>query len=132
MGKRILFLALAVACGCGSLLGPHTALAQTLPSDFEDVAVTSVAGPTSLAFTPDGRLLITTQGGQLRVYQNGALVATPALDLASRLCTNSERGLLGIAVDPNFAANNFIYLYYTGSGKVMSLTVPSYSDRKRV
>jgi hypothetical protein len=41
------------------------------------------------------------------------LLATPALNIASRLCTNSERGLLGIAVDPAFASNRFIYLYYT-------------------
>ncbi len=32
---------------------------------------------------------------------------------ANRLCSNSERGLLGIAVDPNFASNNYIYIYYT-------------------
>lgn len=87
--------------------------ASVVPQDFEDVVVTSIGAPTSLAFTPDGRLLITTQSGQLRVYQNGALLATPALNLTSRLCTNSERGLLGIAVDPEFATNNFIYLFYT-------------------
>jgi glucose/arabinose dehydrogenase len=60
-------------------------------------------------------MLITTQPGQLRVYAGGALLPTPALDLAARgdLCANSERGLLGVAVDPNFAANRQIYLYYT-------------------
>jgi hypothetical protein len=47
------------------------------------------------------------------VYQNGSLLATPALDLSAKLCSNSERGLLGVAVDPDFAANNFIYLFYT-------------------
>ena len=92
-----------------------------LDAGFSDDLVTGVASPTALAFTPDGRLLITTQPGQLRVYQGGALVATPAIDLAATrsICTNSERGLLGVAVDPNFASNHFIYLYYTvktGSG----------------
>src|SRR5688500_17495920 len=84
-----------------------------VPPNFEDVAIASVTAPTGLAFTPDGRLLITTQVGQLRVYQNGTLLATPALNIAGRICTNSERGLLGIAVDPVFAINRFIYLYYT-------------------
>ena len=84
-----------------------------VPPNFEDVAIASVGAPTGLAFTPDGRLLITTQTGQLRIYENGALLATPALNIASRICTNSERGLLGIAVDPAFASNNFIYVYYT-------------------
>jgi glucose/arabinose dehydrogenase len=83
------------------------------PPRIEDVLVTNVGGPTAIAFTPDGRLLITTQGGQLRVFQNGNLLATPALDISSRVCANSERGLLGVAVDPDFANNNFIYLYYT-------------------
>jgi glucose/arabinose dehydrogenase len=83
-----------------------------LPSDFEDRAVTTLAEPTALAFTPDGRLLITQRGGQLRVFKNG-LVATPAINLSSKICTNSERGLLGVAVDPDFASNNYIYLFYT-------------------
>jgi glucose/arabinose dehydrogenase len=84
-----------------------------VPADFSDTLVTSIASPTALAFTPDGRMLIATQPGQLRVFQNGALRATPALNLAARLCANSERGLLGVAVDPAFASNRFIYLYYT-------------------
>ena len=37
-----------------------------------------------------------------------------ALDLSAKVCTNSERGLLGVAVDPAFATNGFVYLYYTG------------------
>ncbi|MCP3139142.1 PQQ-dependent sugar dehydrogenase [Pyxidicoccus xibeiensis] len=87
--------------------------AITLPPSYTDAQVTAIARPTALAFTPDGRLLITTQPGQLRVYANGALLPTPALDLTARLCTNSERGLLGIAVDPAFATNRYIYVYYT-------------------
>src|SRR5262249_31986142 len=82
------------------------------PTRREDVLVANIGGPTAIAFTPDGRLLITTQGGQLRVYQNGNLVATPALDLSSRVCSNSERGLLSVAVDPDFTNNNFIFHYY--------------------
>jgi glucose/arabinose dehydrogenase len=84
-----------------------------VPAGFEDSLVASVASPTAIAFTPDGRLLITTQPGRLRIYQNGALLATPALDLASVICSNSERGLLGVAVDPSFATNGYIYLFYT-------------------
>lgn len=94
-----------------SELPPTDTLA--VPSQFEDTLVAAVGSPTALAFTPDGRLLITTQTGQVRVYQNGALRSTPLLDLGARLCTNAERGLLGVAVDPSFASNGFIYLYYT-------------------
>jgi glucose/arabinose dehydrogenase len=105
--------ALVTACLALLALLPATAGAATVPAGFADQPVTAVGAPTALAFTPDGRLLITTQPGQLRVYSNGNLLATPALDLSTRACTNSERGLLGVAVDPGFATNRFIYLYYT-------------------
>ena len=75
----------------------------TIPPGFEDVAVVDVPAPTAVAFTPDGRMLITSQPGQLFVVQNGSLVATPALDLAAAMCTENERGLLGVAVDPQRA-----------------------------
>jgi glucose/arabinose dehydrogenase len=84
-----------------------------LPPNFFDELVTSVGSPTALAFTPDGRMLITRQTGTLRVF-DGTLLATPAITFdSSDICTNFERGLLGVAVDPAFATNNFIYLFYT-------------------
>lgn len=89
------------------------ASAVTLPANFADEIVASVPAPTALAFTPDGRMLITTQPGRLRVLSGGTLLTTPALDLSSVICSNSERGLLGVAVDPQFASNGFIYVYYT-------------------
>ncbi len=87
--------------------------AAVLPPNFEDTLVANIPSPTALVFAPDGRLLVTTQTGQVRVYQSGGLLTSPAIDLNSRLCTNSERGLLGIAVDPSFSVNHFVYLYYT-------------------
>lgn len=95
------------------LLGVVLPAEAALPPDFTDSLVASVSGPTALAFLPDGRLLVAQQGGALRVIENGALLAAPALDLGGRVCTNSERGLLGVAVDPQFEVNGFVYLYYT-------------------
>ena len=99
---------------------------------FSDTLVTSVGLPTALAFTPDGRLLITTQGGTLRVYQGGALLPTPALSFATdEICTDSEQGLLGVAVDPAFASNEFIYLFYSAEetpdcvNRVSRFTLPA-------
>ncbi len=85
------------------------------PSGMTDSLVASVPAPTALAFTPDGRLLMTSQSGTLQVVQNGTLLATPALNLGPTICSDSERGLLGIATDPAFATNHFIYLYYTAA-----------------
>jgi glucose/arabinose dehydrogenase len=85
----------------------------TLPAGFTDTLVAAVGAPTALAFTPDGRMLVTTQGGDLRIISGGALLPTAALSLGSKVCSNSERGLLGIAVDPAFPTNHYVYLYYT-------------------
>ena len=83
------------------------------PVDFADSLVATVPGPTALTFTPDGRMLVTTQLGRLRVLSNDTLLAAPAIDLAASLCTGEEQGLLGVAVDPSFPTNGFLYLYYT-------------------
>ena len=69
--------------------------------------------PTAMQFAPDGRLFVCEQGGRLRVIKNGALLARRS----SRVTVNSagERGLLGVAFDPNFAVNQFVYVYYTAT-----------------
>jgi glucose/arabinose dehydrogenase len=113
-----LLLGLLSACATPNNLeavGPPQGIGgqADLLDQFEDTLVAKVANPTALAFTPDGRLLIATQSGQLRVHQNGALRSTPALNLGPRLCTNGERGLLGLAVDPDFATTGYVYLFYT-------------------
>jgi glucose/arabinose dehydrogenase len=86
----------------------------TLPPNFRDQVVASVGSPTAMAFTPDGRLLVTTQPGVVRVIKNGALLQTPALSLGSSICSNFERGLLGVAVDPDFATTRHVFLFFTG------------------
>ena len=88
--------------------------APTLPADFTDQLVTEVAKPTAVAFTPDGRGLVATQPGRLWVLAPGAgLGPEPALDLGPQLCATSERGLLGVAVDPAFAVNHHVFVLYT-------------------
>jgi glucose/arabinose dehydrogenase len=106
--------------------------AVTLPAGFTDTVVATVGSPTAIVFTPDGRLLITTQPGRLRVVAGGALLTNPALDLSSVICSNSERGMLGAAVDPNFATNRFIYIYYTFKGTSACGTGSSTSPNNRV
>ncbi len=84
----------------------------TLPTGFAEAQVaTGLAAPTAMSFSPDGRLFVTEQGGRLRVIKNGALLATPFLTVG--VDAAGERGLLGIAFDPNFAFNQFVYVYYT-------------------
>jgi len=89
------------------------AAAPVLPAGFADTKLATIPSPTGLAATPDGRLLIATQPGLLRIYKDNALLPGPALDLRTRICTQEERGLSGVAVDPSFQSNRFIYVYYT-------------------
>jgi glucose/arabinose dehydrogenase len=109
---RALLLALIAAI---AFLASHDAAhAATLPTGFADSGVVSgIDRPTSIAFTPDGRMLIGAEAGLVHVYQGGALVAQPALDISAKTCSDQERGLMSVGVDPAFTTNHFIYVYYT-------------------
>ncbi len=89
----------------------NTANAQTLPAGFSQVFVGNVTNPTAMSFAPDGRLFILEQGGTVRIVKNGLVLPQPFISL--NVNSSGERGLLGIAFDPSFSTNNFIYLYYT-------------------
>ena len=85
-----------------------------VPTGFVDEQVVgSLPNPTSMTFAPDGRLFVSLQGGDLRVIKNGALLSTPFVSVS--VDSAGERGLLGVAFDPNFATNNYVYIYYTQS-----------------
>ena len=85
---------------------------QTYPSGFSQVLVASgITNPTAMAFSPDGRIFICRQTGEVRVVKNGALLATPFMSIS--VSSSGERGLLGIAFDPDFAINQHIYFYHT-------------------
>jgi glucose/arabinose dehydrogenase/PKD repeat protein len=114
LGRIFSSKTLAAIVAVAALAAPSAATA-VVPAGFTDSLVASLSAPTALAFAPDGRLLVASQSGALRVIQDGTLLGTPALDFGSGICTDNERGLLGIATDPAFAANHFIYLYYTAA-----------------
>jgi glucose/arabinose dehydrogenase len=111
-GRALAPITLALLAGCFVCLR-FASPATTLPNNFEDNLVTDVSAPIALTFLPDGRLLVASKMGQLWVYENGQ--KTQALDLSSQICSSSERGLLGVAVDRTFGTtdNNYVYLYYT-------------------
>jgi glucose/arabinose dehydrogenase len=88
--------------------------AASVPSGFtEKLIANGLASPTAMQFAPDGRLFVAEQGGRLRVIKNGTLLPTPFLTVTVN--ASGERGLLGVAFDPDFAANQFVYIYYTAT-----------------
>jgi glucose/arabinose dehydrogenase len=131
--RRFLLLAAVVATVAGAAPAvspaaagvPNAALAPsrpplpaaTVPSGFTDSLVTSSTSvPVAVTALPDGRALILQKAGSVRVIRNGALVATPAIDLnqgGRAVCSNYERGLLGITPDPAFGSNGHLYVYYS-------------------
>jgi glucose/arabinose dehydrogenase len=85
-----------------------------VPSGFiDEVFVSGLTGMTQMQFAPDGRLFVSEQRGTLRVVKNGALLTTPFVTVT--VDQNGERGLMGIAFDPAFATNQFVYVYYTAT-----------------
>jgi hypothetical protein len=102
------------------LLGPGVgAGAVVVPTGFvDDVLLTGLDEPTSLAFLPDGRTLFTEQRtGKVRMLVNGHIASTdPIFVVPDLVAADEERGLLGIAVDPAWPARPFVYLYYTRQG----------------
>lgn len=104
--RSLALLALAL------LLTAPAARAQTHPPGFDDVPVLAgLAEPTTLAMTPDGKLLVGQRGGVVRVYHQNALLPRPMLTLAVE--TYEEQGLLGMALDPQFATRPYLYVFYT-------------------
>jgi len=95
---------------------PAAAAASTLPPGFyeESIATATAYQTTAFVFAPDGRILIAEKPGLVRVYKGGALLPTPLLDIRERVNQYSDRGLLGLALDPNFATGSpYLYLTYT-------------------
>jgi glucose/arabinose dehydrogenase len=86
--------------------------AATLPSGFSETRVaTGLLSPTAMAVAPDGRIFVAEKGGALRVVKNNALLSQPFLTVGVN--TAGERGLLGVAFDPDYQSNRFVYVYYT-------------------
>lgn len=78
--------------------------------------------PSQIRFVPDGRLFFTElHSGKIRIVQNGTLLATEFATVP--VATSGEQGLLGLAVDPDFANNGYIYVFHTTSGPLRQRVV---------
>ncbi len=95
------------------------------PTGFsQEVVASGLNLPTAFVHLPDGRILIAEKDGVVRLYTNGALQPTPFIDIQDRVSSFSDRGLLGIAADPDFATNGYIYLLYTYENDPANLEGP--------
>jgi glucose/arabinose dehydrogenase len=97
------------------------AMAQALPAQYVQTTVISgLRYPVAFAWTPDGRYLVTQKGDNtfpaanafIKIFSSSGTALGNFYDLTSLVDSDFERGLLGIAVDPNFATNHYVYAYY--------------------
>lgn len=109
---------LATGCSAERDVEPETGSVVSpisLPSGFAYQTVASgLTDATAMAFAPDGRLFIGLQGGAVRIVKNGSLLAANFLKVTTD--SVNERGLVGIAIDPSFSSNKFVYIFYTVPG----------------
>lgn len=118
--RRLVRLVLALVTAAAALSGlflPPPAQAQVgfaLPDGFKvDTVAVGLDRPTAFAFAPDGRIFIAEKAGRVRVVQDGQLLNEPFADLTYEVNKQANRGLLGIAVHPNWPRLPYLYLAYT-------------------
>jgi glucose/arabinose dehydrogenase/PKD repeat protein len=110
---------MAVAVGLliviGNLLYMRAGHAATLPQGFADrIALSGLTRPTNLEFAPDGRVFVAEKSGLVKVFQSlNDTTPTVFADLRTEVDDYWDRGLLGLALDPQFPARPYVYVLYT-------------------
>ncbi len=109
-------LALAVFLISGLTIVPLVQAAP--PTNFQTQAIitSGLSGPTGFDISPDGRIFILQRTGEVKIYKNGQLLPQNFVTLPS--IATGDRGLIGIAFDPNYETNKYVYFYYTGLDKL--------------
>ena len=108
-------LILTIVCNAVGQSFPPVAQAETFSDPgFTAEVVTTLSPflPVGVTWASDGRLFIWQRNGVIRIYKNGQLLATPFLDISAYVNGFDDRGMLGLALHPNFLANGYVYVSY--------------------
>jgi glucose/arabinose dehydrogenase len=116
MKKVIAAVAVAVAViAIVLVLLPTTPVPLPSPTEISDTGIDVVASglrvPWAIDFASDGRIFLTERIGNVRVIESGKLIDEPVF--TTEVAKSGEAGMLGLALDPAFDDNHFIYVYYT-------------------
>ena len=97
------------------LVSPWSAAAVVLPSGFQQTtAFSGLTQPTAVQFASDGRVFVAEKSGLIKVFDNLAdTTPTTFADLRTNTHNFWDRGLLGLALHPNFPATPYVYVLYT-------------------
>ena len=112
-----------------TLLSPPAAQASVLPTGFtESVVWSGLNNPTNIEFAADGRIFVAEKSGLIKVFDNEQdQTATVFADLRSNVHDFWDRGMLGMAVHPNFPASPYVYVLYTYDAPIGG-TPPTWGD----
>jgi glucose/arabinose dehydrogenase len=107
---RLATIAITAIAGVAGLAAPNATAAPRVETVARGLEI-----PWEIAFLPGGRALVTERPGRVRLLgRRGRLHRAPVARV--RVSAFGEGGLLGLAVDPAFRANRFVYLYFTTAG----------------
>src|SRR5688572_28980300 len=109
---RMRWVSIVATCVCLSTAGTSRAASVVDPNLRVQTWVRGLQNPTGMAFVDHRALVLEKSTGRVQIVANRAVAGT-ALDLP--VANDSERGLLGVALSPTFASDNFVYLYYTSA-----------------
>ncbi len=106
--------AVALLAAIAVALPGAAAHATTLPAGFqESTAFSGLTEPISVEFAPNGRVFVAEKSGIIKTFTNlSDTTATQFADLRTKVHNYFDRGLMTIAVDPNFPADPYVYVYY--------------------
>lgn len=121
------FGVVTVLSGCGATPGDPGGEGLEITTILSDAEF-----PIAMAFAPDGRLFFTEkETGRIRILDtNGQLLDAPFADVG--VVFNSERGLLGLAIHPDFEQNGYVYAFYTRSSTALDTSTNNAASDNRV
>jgi aldose sugar dehydrogenase len=119
----IILLAMHVPTVFAQAEHTDTAVQARFPAYQVEIIASALHFPWSLAFLPDGKLLVTERSGQLRMVDHGVL-STPIAGLPEDIYVKSQGGLLDVVLHPDYLQNGWLYLSYaSGTDEHNALTL---------
>src|SRR5262245_14015424 len=113
-GFKVLWIEICAALVYFLSSTPAEVQAATLPTGFsESVVFTGLTEPTSIRFSPDGRVFVTEKSGLIKVFPNlSSTTPTVFHDLRTNVHNFWDRGLMGLELHPSFPTIPYVYVSY--------------------
>ena len=103
----------AIVCVAAGILFPHATHAAVPPGFVNEAYASGFTFPVGVTFDPPtGRMFVLEKRGKVWIRQNNVTLQPPFIDLVDEVHDAGDKGLLGIALDPNFSSNHYVYLLY--------------------